>query len=68
MELKIMQVVEVNLIITDYSMPGMTGYDLLRKVKVSIDYNCISFSLVNYISISLMYIYIFIKKVIFLFK
>nr|GMD59605.1 two-component response regulator ORR10-like [Ipomoea batatas] len=25
--------VEVNLIITDYSMPGMTGYDLLRKIK-----------------------------------
>ncbi|RAL45196.1 hypothetical protein DM860_014606 [Cuscuta australis] len=23
----------VNLIITDYSMPGMTGYELLRKVK-----------------------------------
>jgi CheY-like chemotaxis protein len=28
------QVVEVNLIITDYCMPGMTGYDLLKKVKV----------------------------------
>lgn len=27
--------VEVNMIITDYSMPGMTGYDLLRKVKGS---------------------------------
>ncbi|XP_019159132.1 PREDICTED: two-component response regulator ORR9-like isoform X2 [Ipomoea nil] len=25
--------VEVDLIITDYCMPGMTGYDLLRKVK-----------------------------------
>lgn len=25
---------QVNLIITDYSMPGMTGYDLLRKIKV----------------------------------
>ncbi|XP_019185509.1 PREDICTED: two-component response regulator ORR9-like [Ipomoea nil] len=25
--------VEVNLIITDYSMPGMTGYDLLREIK-----------------------------------
>ncbi|CAN1344629.1 Two-component response regulator ORR9 [Linum perenne] len=24
---------EVNLIITDYCMPGMTGYDLLRKIK-----------------------------------
>ena len=24
----------VNMIITDYSMPGMTGYDLLRKIKV----------------------------------
>lgn len=24
---------EVNLIITDYCMPGMTGYDLLKKVK-----------------------------------
>lgn len=27
------QIEGVNLIITDYSMPGMTGYDLLRKVK-----------------------------------
>ncbi|KNA14379.1 hypothetical protein SOVF_107990, partial [Spinacia oleracea] len=26
---------EVNLIITDYCMPGMTGYDLLRKIKES---------------------------------
>ncbi|XVF82228.1 hypothetical protein PTKIN_Ptkin16aG0028400 [Pterospermum kingtungense] len=29
------QEVEVNLIITDYCMPGMTGYDLLRKIKGS---------------------------------
>ncbi|KAG2258227.1 hypothetical protein Bca52824_077521 [Brassica carinata] len=28
------QEVEVNLIITDYCMPGMTGYDLLKKLKV----------------------------------
>lgn len=28
-----LQEVEVDLIITDYWMPGMTGYDLLRKVK-----------------------------------
>ncbi|GAB2295593.1 hypothetical protein Dimus_029752 [Dionaea muscipula] len=27
--------VEVNLIITDYYMPGMTGYDLLKKIKES---------------------------------
>ncbi|KAK4347322.1 hypothetical protein RND71_033661 [Anisodus tanguticus] len=27
--------VGINLIITDYSMPGMTGYDLLRKIKES---------------------------------
>ncbi|XP_031486643.1 two-component response regulator ORR5-like [Nymphaea colorata] len=26
---------KVNLIITDYQMPGMTGYDLLKKVKES---------------------------------
>ncbi|PPS16725.1 hypothetical protein GOBAR_AA03844 [Gossypium barbadense] len=25
----------VNLIITDYCMPGMTGYDLLKKIKKS---------------------------------
>lgn len=30
-----LQDVDVNLIITDYCMPGMTGYDLLRKIKVS---------------------------------
>ncbi|CAF2093679.1 unnamed protein product [Brassica napus] len=29
------QEVEINLIITDYCMPGMTGYDLLKKVKES---------------------------------
>ncbi|KAF8043742.1 hypothetical protein BT93_A1918 [Corymbia citriodora subsp. variegata] len=29
------QGVDVNLIITDYCMPGMTGYDLLKKVKES---------------------------------
>ncbi|KAJ0044737.1 hypothetical protein Pint_05272 [Pistacia integerrima] len=27
--------IKVHLIITDYSMPGMTGYDLLRKIKES---------------------------------
>ncbi|PIM98678.1 hypothetical protein CDL12_28838 [Handroanthus impetiginosus] len=27
--------VEVNLIITDYCMPGITGYELLRKIKES---------------------------------
>ncbi|KAK6124665.1 hypothetical protein DH2020_041587 [Rehmannia glutinosa] len=29
------QVVEVNLVITDYCMPEMTGYDLLKKMKES---------------------------------
>ncbi|KAF5729319.1 hypothetical protein HS088_TW21G01483 [Tripterygium wilfordii] len=29
------QEIEVNLIITDYCMPGMTGFDLLRKIKES---------------------------------
>ena len=28
------QEVEINLIITDYCMPGITGYDLLKRVKV----------------------------------
>ncbi|WVZ03173.1 hypothetical protein V8G54_023979 [Vigna mungo] len=32
---EIHQDVNVNLIITDYCMPGMTGYDLLRKIKES---------------------------------
>ncbi|WVZ67393.1 hypothetical protein U9M48_016479 [Paspalum notatum var. saurae] len=29
------EIVDVNLIITDYCMPGMTGYDLLKRVKGS---------------------------------
>ncbi|OVA13291.1 Signal transduction response regulator [Macleaya cordata] len=29
------QEIQVNLIITDYCMPGMTGYDLLKKIKES---------------------------------
>ncbi|XP_022853906.1 two-component response regulator ORR10-like, partial [Olea europaea var. sylvestris] len=30
-----LQEVGVNLVITDYCMPGMTGYDLLKKIKES---------------------------------
>jgi two-component response regulator (ARR-A family) len=29
------QDLKVNLIMTDYSMPGMTGYELLKKIKTS---------------------------------
>ncbi|XP_078435819.1 two-component response regulator ORR3-like isoform X1 [Wolffia australiana] len=29
------QEIEVNLVITDYCMPGMTGYDLLKRIKTS---------------------------------
>ncbi|VFQ94774.1 unnamed protein product [Cuscuta campestris] len=31
--LRVVEEAEVNLIITDYTMPGMTGYDLLREIK-----------------------------------
>jgi len=31
----VLQDLKVNLIMTDYSMPGMTGYELLKKIKVS---------------------------------
>lgn len=31
-----LQEVEVNLVITDYCMPEMTGYDLLKKIKVCV--------------------------------
>ncbi|KAL5569646.1 hypothetical protein UlMin_026221 [Ulmus minor] len=33
--LEFLQVSKVNLVITDYCMPGMTGYDLLKKIKES---------------------------------
>ncbi|KAG9456745.1 hypothetical protein H6P81_001253 [Aristolochia fimbriata] len=29
------EAMEINMIITDYSMPGMTGYELLKKIKES---------------------------------
>lgn len=49
-----MQDVEVNLIITDYCMPGMTGYDLLRKIKVSsnLDLLLLLFNLISLYLIS----------------
>ena len=30
------QDLKINLIMTDYSMPGMTGYELMKKIKVSL--------------------------------
>ncbi|KAJ0719761.1 putative response regulator and transcription factor RR-A-type family [Helianthus annuus] len=30
----LIQGLKINLVVTDYCMPGMTGYDLLKKVKV----------------------------------
>lgn len=36
-EMIVIQGSKVNLVITDYCMPGMTGYDLLKKIKVSLD-------------------------------
>jgi CheY-like chemotaxis protein len=32
--------VEVNLIITNYYIPSMTGYDLLRKIKARFGFYC----------------------------
>ncbi|PWA91663.1 CheY-like superfamily [Artemisia annua] len=32
------QDLKVNLIMTDYSMPGMTGFELLKKIKNSINF------------------------------
>jgi len=46
------QEVAVNLIITDYCMPGMTGYDLLKKIKVATVFSvCVSWygpSMINW--------------------
>ena len=35
----------MNLVITDYCMPGMTGYDLLKKIKVCFGFYCCLISL-----------------------
>uniref|UniRef100_A0A0A9CSV6 Crr2 n=1 Tax=Arundo donax TaxID=35708 RepID=A0A0A9CSV6_ARUDO len=35
---------DVNMIITDYWMPGMTGYELLKRVKVNSPANLIKFA------------------------
>lgn len=40
----------MNLILTDYSMPGMTGYELLKKIKVSYSF-MILFSLKGSVSL-----------------
>ncbi|KAG6481243.1 hypothetical protein ZIOFF_057839 [Zingiber officinale] len=39
--------IEVNLIITDYSMPGMTGYDLLKRIKGSSSFKDIPVVIIN---------------------
>lgn len=36
---KQMQGSKVNLIMTDYCMPGMSGYDLLKRVKVKLTFS-----------------------------
>lgn len=38
----------MNMIITDYCMPGMTGYELLKKIKV-INYNA------RHVNLSILY-------------
>ncbi|ONK67949.1 uncharacterized protein A4U43_C05F5530 [Asparagus officinalis] len=38
---------KVNLIITDYSMPGMTGYELMKKVKESSNFKEIPFVIMS---------------------
>ena len=38
-----LQAMKVNLIITDHSMPGMTGYELLKKIKVGHFRLCFTF-------------------------
>ena len=34
-----LQVSNVSMIITDYCMPGMTGYELLKKIKVMLTFD-----------------------------
>lgn len=38
--LQYLQGSKVNMIITDYCMPGMSGYELLKKIKVFCPSHC----------------------------